>query len=461
MAHVSGKSWKHAVVIGGSMAGLLAARVLADHFERVTILERDRFPSRPRPRKGVPQARHVHILLWRGQQQLEKLFPGLQHDLEGAGAPCVDWLEDLSAYIFTGLMPRFTSGYQSHPCSRDLLEWAVRRRVSWLPNLEFIEEADAGDLIADAAHSRIMGVRYSHRDLPGSAADELRADLVVDASGKESRAAQWLQSLGYPAPSETRINSFLGYATRVYQSPVDWSGWRSHLVRGLPPGDKRGGMIYAIEDGRWFVTLAGAGRDYPPSDEAGFLDFARSLAVPTLFEALRDAQPISPVYGYRKTENRWRHFERLPRWPDNFVVTGDAVCAFNPVYGQGMTVAALGARLLDETLRGIRADGSSSRLGIDFQGRLAREIKTPWLLATGDDYRYAETEGGRRIPLTRWMHAYVDRVVYAALSDPATYRTFFEVTHLIKPVSALFAPRILARALKNGDADSHLALSKS
>ena len=356
-------------------------------------------------------------------------------------------------------MPRFPSGYLTHPCSRDLLEWAIRQRVTSLPNLQILERADVSHLLADERRRRVTGVRFTRRDRTASQGEDLPADLVVDASGRESKGALWLASLGYPLPTETHINSFLGYASRLYQSPPGWSEWASHLVRGLPPNDRRGGVIYANEHGRWVVTLAGAGRDYPPTDEAGFLDFARSLAVPTLYDALREAQPITPISGYRRTENCWRRFERLPRWPEGFVVLGDAVCAFNPVYGQGMTVAAEGAMLLDERLHEFRlperksrhssGNGSLGSLGLDFQKRLATRIKTPWLLATGDDFRFAETEGGRRTVITRWMHAYVDRVVYAALVDPRTYQTFFEVTQLVRPVSGLFTPQIVAQALKN------------
>jgi 2-polyprenyl-6-methoxyphenol hydroxylase-like FAD-dependent oxidoreductase len=441
---------KHAVVIGGSMAGLLAARVLADHFERVTIVERDQLPADPQPRKGVPQARHIHLLLWRGQQLLEKLFPGLQDDLEQAGAPGMDWINDMRSYVFTGWNLRFPSPYQTHPCSRDFLEWAVRLRVAALPNLHLLQRAEVSELLADEARRRITGVRLNRRDQRPAELEDLPADLVVDASGRQSRVVSWLADLGYPAPMETRINSFLGYATRVYQAPPGWSEWKSHLVRGMPPADKRGGMIHANEHGRWIVTLAGAARDYPPTDEAGFMEFARSLAQPSLYEALRQAQPLTPVTGYRRTENLWRHFEKLRRWPANFVVTGDAVCGFNPVYGQGMTVAAMSADLLDECLQASFTKGDPGHLGLGFQKRLARLIKTPWLLATGDDFRYAETEGGRPTALTRTIHAYVDRVIYAMQQDPDIFRTFFEVTNLVQPLGRLFAAHIVARVLGNG-----------
>jgi 2-polyprenyl-6-methoxyphenol hydroxylase-like FAD-dependent oxidoreductase len=438
-----------AVVIGGSMAGLLAARVLADHFERVTIVDRDRFPTEPGPRKGLPQARHVHVLLWRGQLCLEKLFPGLQDELGQAGAPQVDWIGDARWFSFGGWAPRFPSGYISHPCSRDLLEWSIRRRLAACRQVEWLEGCDAVDLLADGDMSHVTGVRLRRRNQPEPNGEDVQADLVVDASGRESHAPRWLGALGYAAPQETIVNPFLGYATRVYQRPPGSADWKSLLVRGTPPANKRGGVINAIEGDRWMVTLAGAGRDYPPIDDAGFLEFARSLPVPTLYDAIKGAQPLTPISGYRKTENRWRHFERLTRWPENLVVLGDAVCAFNPVYGQGMTVAALSALALDDCLRTAQPSPSLDGLAKQVQKELSRVIAGPWLLATGDDYRYPETEGGRRSVATRMMHRYMDHVMAVANEDSHVFATFFEVIQLLKPATVFFQPAIAVQVFKS------------
>jgi 2-polyprenyl-6-methoxyphenol hydroxylase-like FAD-dependent oxidoreductase len=438
----------HAVVIGGSMAGLLAARVLADHFERVTIVDRDHFPTDPGPRKGLPQARHVHVLLWRGQLCMEKLFPGLQSELGQAGAPQVDWIGDARWFSFGGWAPRFPSGYVSHPCSRDLLEWSIRRRLAACPQVEWLEGCDAVDLLADSAASHVTGVRLRRRNQPEPNSQDLPADLVVDTSGRESHAVRWLGALGYAPPPETIVNPFLGYATRVYQRPPNSTDWKSLLVRGTPPTNKRGGVINAIEGDRWMVTLAGAGRDYPPTDEAGFLEFARSLPVPTLYDAIQSAQPLTSISGYRKTENRWRHFERVARWPENLLVLGDAACAFNPVYGQGMTVAALSALALDDCLRTAQPSTNLEGLAKQVQKKLAGVIAGPWLLATGDDYRYLETEGGRRDAMTRLTHRYMDHVMAIANEDSHVFTTFFEVIQLLKPATALFQPAIMAQVLK-------------
>jgi 2-polyprenyl-6-methoxyphenol hydroxylase-like FAD-dependent oxidoreductase len=436
-----------AVVIGGSMAGMLAARVLADHFATVILVERDRFPVGPEGRKGVPQGRHVHALLMRGRDILEDLFPGLQTELGAAGAPPLDAIDDFAWFSTAGWTVRFPSGLETRGCSRDLLDWAIRRRVAAYPRIQFREECDVTGLLPDAAGTGVAGVRVRSRATGAAAEEELRADLVVEASGRSSRAPAWLQALGYPAVEETVINPFIGYATRCYAPPAGFPApWKALLVGADLPEMRRGGGIVPIEGNRWLVTLSGAGRDYPPTDERGFLEFARSLRTPALYEAIKDAQPLGPIAGYRATENRWRRYERLARWPERFVVLGDAACCFNPVYGQGMSAAALAAMTLDGCLR----TGAGDLRGVSrrFQRRLARTNSRLWLLATGEDFRCRETEGGRPGPLTRLVHRYMDRVILRATHDRAVRVRMLEVLHLLRPAQALVAPRIAWAVLR-------------
>jgi hypothetical protein len=218
-------------------------------------------------------------------------------------------------------------------------------------------------------------------------------------------------------------------------------------VQNRPP-DHRAGGIYPIEGDRWFVTLGGGGHDYPPTDEAGFLEFARSLCVPAIYEAIKGAEPLSPIAGYRRTENVLRHYERFSRWPQGFVALGDAVCAFNPVYGQGMTAAALGAETLNACLHARRPRGAGpAALGLDFQRRLAQGNRAPWLMATGEDFRWPTTEGGRPGPAMRLLHRYFDRVIERSVVDPAVQRVLVAVMHLIEPPSTLLHPAVVASTL--------------
>jgi 2-polyprenyl-6-methoxyphenol hydroxylase-like FAD-dependent oxidoreductase len=430
------------------MAGLLAARVLADHFAQVTVIERDRLPDAPVARKGLPQARHVHLLLARGRDILERLFPGLQTDLLAHGARYVDITADVCWLGLTGWAVRFRSGITTPACPRDLLDWTIRQRLSTYPQVRFLEEAEVTGLAADASRARVIGVYISHRQ--ANAVDEiLRADLVVDASGRNSKAPQWLQALGYPPPAETVIRAFIGYASRIYARPAE-ATWEGLLMQPVPPTQLRGGAVFPLDSRRWIVTLSGAGGDYPPTDERGFLAFARSLRNPLLYETIKDAQPLSPISGNRTTENRLRHYERLARWPEGFVVLGDAACALNPVYGQGMTAAALAALTLDRWLRRQRRAPSSKdkRPAQRFQRELARVNQPIWLLATGEDFRYPQAVGGRRTLFMQITHRYIDRIIRQAPRDKRLYQRMLEVIHLLRPPIALASPAIFMRVLK-------------
>jgi 2-polyprenyl-6-methoxyphenol hydroxylase-like FAD-dependent oxidoreductase len=443
---------RHALVIGGGVAGLLAARVLADHAERVTIVERDELPAGPTPRKGAPQARHVHVLLARGREALEGLFPGLEAELAAAGAIPIDWTADTAWLSAAGWARRFPSHLRSHACSRDLLEWALRRRLSAEPRVAFLPRHEVAGLIATDDGARVVGIRARDRAAGADGAGAARplwADLVVDAAGRGSRAPRWLEEIGYAAPAETVVNAFLGYTSRLYARPAGFQAdWKGLYIQSDPPRTLRGGVLLPIEGDRWLVTLGGAGKDYAPSDEAGFLAFARSLPSQALYEAIREATPLSPIATYRATENRIRHYERLARWPEGFAVTGDGVCAFNPVYGQGMTNAALAALTLDDCLRAAgRRDAAQPGLTHRFQRELARRNQTPWLLATGADYRVPQTAGGAPSPTMRLSHRYLDRALRAATRDSAVRLALMEVLHLVKPPATLFRPDVLWRVL--------------
>jgi len=272
----------------------------------------------------------------------------------------------------------------------------------------------------------------------------------VDASGRGSRAPQWLNSLGYGNVQETSVKIDIGYATRIYRCPAHLPvGWKGLFIYGRPPDDKRGGVILPIQDGYWMVTLVGSLRDYPPDDEAGFLEFARSLAQPDLYKAMKDAEPVTPIAVYKYSSNRWRHYERMERLPEGFIIMGDAACSFNPVYGQGMSVAAIEAQTLDRCLREQEMfAGNNGLVGFTqrFQQAIARDIKTPWLLSTGEDLRYPGTEGKRSLSI-RLLNRYMRRVIELTASDPRVTTTLLRVRNLLKPLSTLLQPHIILAVL--------------
>jgi 2-polyprenyl-6-methoxyphenol hydroxylase-like FAD-dependent oxidoreductase len=447
---ISSKTDSHAVVIGGSMAGLLACRVLSDHFDRVTLIERDRFPEKPEFRKGVPQSHHSHIFLMRGRMILEEFFPGLQNELVADGASPVNLSKDLAWLNPVGWSVRFPSRLEMLSCSRNLLEWHVRRRLRQFSNVRFLEEGEVIGLLSNADSSQVAGARISLHNLPkleskGEAL--LYADLVVDASGRSSKTPQWLTAIGYTTPQETKVNPFLGYASRIYKRPSEIpTEWKALYLQAAPPILTRSGVLLPIEGNCWMVSLYGLGKDYPPTDEAGFLDFVRSLRSPMLYDAIKNAEPISPIFGYHTSGNRLRHYERMSRWPQGLVVLGDAACTFNPVYGQGMTTAAMGAMVLNQCLvEQLWRDNTN--LAQRFQKKLAQVIATPWMLATGEDFRVRQTEGGTPHGVIGLIHWYMNCVMQLATEDTKICLVLMEVMNMLKQPTALLQLSIVTQVL--------------
>jgi 2-polyprenyl-6-methoxyphenol hydroxylase-like FAD-dependent oxidoreductase len=430
----------HALVIGGSMAGLWAARVLADHFDTVTVVERDRLPTAPHSRAGVPQDKHVHVLLARGMLLAQEYFPGIADELAAAGAVRVNLALDSRTKMRGQWLQRFPSPYETYACSRVLFEHIIRGRVQRLPNVRFCEATQVTGLISDSA--RITGIQVTPKG--ENEAQPLLADFVVDAGGRTSQTPIWLSALGFGAPEETVIDAQVGYAGRRYRKPADFAeDWRIMLVGAEPPHKSRQGVIYEEEGGVWMVMLAGMLGDYPPTqDEAAFLAFAHDLE-PDFHAAIAQAEPLSPIIGYRRTENRHRHYDRLDPWPERFVVLGDAAYAFNPIYGQGMTVAALSADALGRLLAEARElDGVAAR----FQRRLPQIVEPALLLATGADLEWVGKPANQpwTAKLQQW---YLSRLLDAMPGDRVVHQAFSAVQHLLKPPTALARPGVAARVL--------------
>lgn len=438
-----------AIVMGASMAGLWTARVLADHFDQVLVLDRDRLPDGPEPRPGAPQARQYHILLRRGLQIMHALFPGLEEDLIAAGAIPFDVTHDVKVRTRGRWLPQFESNQRLVSCSRLLLEATMRRRLRQDARIRFVEGVEVSGLVTDEQHAAVTGVQLQRRapeDATSAQAETLSGELIVDALGRRSQTPTWLAALGYTPPEETVVDSYLGYVTRRHREPESFQAdWRMMLITATPPHDPRGGLIFPEENGVWVVMLAGANKDYPPTDEEGFDAFARSLGS-EYYAAVQAAEPISKPIGYRGTDSRWRHYEKLERWPERYVVLGDAFCGFNPIYGQGMTVAALSALALGEEIKAGdgRFDGVSRRA----ERAIGKVTQGAWLLATGADLEWPETVGGRSDGLAdRFGRWYIDKVLNSLADDQRVRMAFNEVNQLVSPATKLFAPGIMARVL--------------
>lgn len=439
--------YNHAIVIGGSIAGLLTARVLTNHFARVTIIERDALPDTPEFRKGAPQARHAHGLLARGQEIMEQLFPGLTEELFAAGALPTNMGREMAFHVCGQWVTSFQSAIVSTACSRALLENSIYRRLHTSPQVTFLQQQDVVGLCTDATKSHVTGVRVRDRNQLTLPEVELRADLVVDASGRDSRTPQWLTDLGYGAPEEIIVDAKPGYATRLYRRPAHLNvAWKVMYSLPMAPQQSRGGIIIPMEGDLWQVTLVGLNGDYPPTDEAGFMEFARSLPAPEFAAALQQAEPRTAPYGYRRAENRLRPYDKLPRYLEGLLVAGDAVYAFNPVYGQGMTVVALGSLALDECLQRQRRGaptGDLTGLAQRFQKQLGGIIAGPWQMATGQDLRWPVTQGAQPDRISRFIQRYFDQVLAVMPDNPQVAEAFFHVQNMLKPPTSLFHPRIL------------------
>ena len=444
-----------AIVIGGSITGLLSARVLSDYYDSVTVIERDSLPNDAEYRNGTPQAHHLHTLLAEGQELLKKFFPNIEQDFEEYGAPYLRWGMDTATRLSTGWIDRFDTGIRSHVLSRVTLEWIIRQRVYAIPNVTFMTQQQVNHLVASADQSTITGVHITSRK--DQSEQNLTADLIVDASGRGSKTPKWLQDLGYAAPQETIINSYLGYATRWYLLPEDASySWTTILIQTIPKqGLNRGAGVFIVEGNRLVVTLAGANKDYPPTDdEEKFLDFAKSLASPIVYDIIKDLTPISPIYGYRRTENQFRHYEKLARMPQGFIVLGDAACGFNPIYGQGMTTAAIEAVELDQLLQqtDVRHLGDFSH---QFQKQVAKAVNGAWLMATSEDLRYPETEGPTPSIIDRATHRYMDMMLEVMPHDPILCTAFIKTMNLSTHPTSLFHPKYVFRVLQHKIIDKH------
>jgi len=440
---------EHAIVIGGGIAGLLSAHVLSRHFRRVTLFDRDRFPATPQTRPGIPQAHHVHVLLTRGYKILRELLPGFDAHLRQMGAPLMDWAQDVDWFIGGGWTPKHPSHLRARIASRSALEWAIREEVRALGRVSLRDGVEVKRLLSDPSSQRVTGVEVESRPGGPNLAELVhKADLVVDASGRGSKGPGWLESLGFGPPEQTVVNAHLGYASRLYRRPQDWSeSWQTLYIMNEPPKNPRSGVLTTIEDGRWLVTLVGYNKNYPPTDEEGFEAYAKALAAPTLYHAIRQAEPLSRIHGYRRTENRQRHYERMDRWPGGFLCIGDAVCMLNPVYGQGMTVSAMAAQLLDRYLGRIDGKALDSKQCLMFQKRLARSNSPAFMAATSDDFRWPETQG-KPPPGLSYMHRYIDHVFQAALRSELVHTRLIEVLHLTRPPTSLLRPEIVSRVLR-------------
>jgi 2-polyprenyl-6-methoxyphenol hydroxylase-like FAD-dependent oxidoreductase len=439
----------HAVVLGASIAGLLAARVLSEHFDRVTLVERDVLPAAPENRRGVPQGRHVHSLHPSGRAILEDLFPGIGARLRADGAK---ELGDLDRFSLEFGGHRLAQ--QPHPLpaivqpSRPLLEARVRDRVLELPNVTIRDHTSVVAPRAAADHSRITGVTVA--DTAGGDPETIAADLVVDCTGRAAHGPVWLTQLGYPRPAEDEVHVDLTYVSAQVRVPAGHTVQDLVLV-GVKPGRPRGMALFGYEDDVWTFTVAVMGVEPPAADLAAMVRFVDGIAPAPVQAALERAEAVAAPATFRFPASRRRRYEKLDRIPAGYLPLGDALCSFNPIYGQGMTVAAFGARALQKALA-----GGDHGLVRRYLREASRAVAVAWDLSVGADLALPEVRG-ERTRRVRLVNAWVDRVLTAAEHDAVVAAQFMRVITMIDPPTALFRPGIVHRVLRRRTASASSA----
>ena len=433
----------HAVVLGGSIGGSLAARVLSDFYREITVVERDDLAGVTGPRRAIPQGHHIHALLARGKQVLDELFPGFTDELVSIGVPVGDFGTSLSWYFNGEMIKKAETGLTCVAAGRPLLEDRIRGRLRQIPNITFREGTDILGLVATPDRGRIVGVRVQPRD-GGGAEETLQADLVVDTTGRGSRTPRWLVELGYPEVEQEQVKMDLTYTTCDFRGPLSYDpiGDDIALIPVATPAIPRGAIFARLPD-RYAVSLTGILGDRPPTDMKGFLAYVETLPVPEIHKAVRDAEPLGPPMQFRFPASIRRHYERQSRHPEGFLVMGDAACVFNPVYGQGMTVASMESLVLRRNL----ADGPPRPAR--FFRDLSKVIDAPWDMSAGADLGFPEVEGRRT--LKTWMgNAYIPRLQAAAARDDGTLSiAFLRAAGLVDPPTALMKPSMIARVLRS------------
>ncbi|HEX6705763.1 MAG TPA: FAD-dependent monooxygenase [Albitalea sp.] len=437
---------RHAVVIGAGIGGLSAACALADHFEQVSVLERDDLAPTAGPRAGTPQGRHVHALLAGGLQALRELFPGIEDDLRQAGAvPLRGALDVRVERPGFDPFPVRDLGVLTYSMSRPIIEFTLRQRVQRLPNVSLRPSCRVLDLVAGADGASVTGVRCEEG---GAATRRLSADLVVDASGRGTPTLGWFEAMGRPAPPETHIGVDIGYASAVFEMPAGPDAdWKGVMTFPKAPQSSRGALMLPLEGRCWMVSLGGRGGDKPPGDEAGFLEYARGLRTRTIHDAIDGARRVGDIARFAFPSSMRRHFEQLPALPRGLLPLGDVICRFNPVYGQGMSVAAQEGALLRRLLaEAVHAPDPLQRVGADFIEGVQALLETPWAMAAIPDFIFPETTGPRPPDLERNLR-FGSALLHLAAKRPEVHKLMVEVQHLLKPRSVYRNPVLMARVM--------------
>ncbi|MDE1810677.1 MAG: FAD-dependent monooxygenase [Candidatus Micrarchaeota archaeon] len=434
-------SIKNAVVIGGGPAGLTAALAISKRPEvtEVTVVDSDNLSGGPTPRNGAPQGYHAHVLLGRGYEEMVRHAPNLQSRLLSQGATNIDFNNDTRVLLQNGWVAVTKSGINTIVATRPLIEWAIRQEAKDNPKIRLLGSSEVHGIIQEGKSVRGIAIKSF-----GNQAQDLMCDLVVDASGRRSMASKWLSDGGFGEPEVEEIHLGVNYATRMYSiDKLKGKAWKVLAMNTIPPDMPRMGYLARVEGGKYIVSLGGVGKEAPPVDNEGFLKFARNLAHPAIYDAIKDAVPESGIHSFRFPGSRLYRYEKMADWPQNFVVVGDAYASSNPFYGQGMTMGALHASAIDSTLKRHNNGNSFSRTA---QAEIAKATRFSWTLATGEDNRWLQVATPW---MTKMVQGYINRILDTCPFSVGATVGFCKVLHMDANPSLLFTPKVVVPVVIN------------
>ena len=434
----------HAVIIGASMAGLLAAKAIAPHFDKVSILEKDRLPDGPVAHKGTSQAYHSHLLLKAGEEAIEELFPGIREELINAGSHYVEFGQEAAWRHHGYWKATFSKSFKILMQSRPFLEGTIRKRLLKEENVQLLEEKKVKDVLFDPANGSVSGVIIENKDREP---EEMACDLLIDGSGAGSQAVKWLKKGNYPEPKVSKVQLDLTYSSRNFICPHPMTEkYKGVVIYFGPSQPTHTGLAFTTEKDEIMVSLGGY-KSTPPTDDASFLAYAQQLDSTEIYDIFKSLKPASPIRHYKFPEQRRKHFERLTKFPSNLLVMGDAFCRFDPVFGQGMSVAAMEAL----ALKNLMENGNGKSLARSFHKKASRIVGIPWLLSSLEGFRMKHTTGSKPLPVgMKFMHWYLGHIFKLSSTHSRIYVTFVEIFNLKKHPVYLFFPGVFFQVLKQG-----------
>ncbi|MDA2272619.1 glutamate synthase [Bacillus thuringiensis] len=433
-----------AIVIGGSMAGKFAAKALSTSFKEVIIIEAGERWDGKSSRKRVPQSNHPHVLLKGGENAIEELFPNITNELIEAGSIINNFTRDLKWHQFGLWKQPFIGEVHMIQQSRPLLELHIQKRIHQISNITIKYETLVKGLLVDAKLNKVCGVKVKY--LETNTQEEVHADLVVDASGFGSKSIEWLREYEIKVQEEkVRIDLF--YATKMFKLKENEElDCCNMLMSPSFPDNPYGVLIQTIEDNRYFVTFSGYANEKAPQTDDEFYDFAENLSISNVTDFLNKAEGITDIKTYKIPYQVRRRFDLVNNVPEGLLVIGDAQCRFDPVFGQGVSVAAMEAHQLQLLLQDRKQlDKTFTQ---QFYKKAATIIETPWDMTTTEISRHPQLK--RELTTKQKFQLWYTKQIYRlSASNSDVYIRLVRVMNLIRSPFHLFHPKVLLSVLLN------------